>query len=322
MFEFADRVVEQFLELFDVQPENPFELRGQIAAGRDSDVLAVQGDGSAYILIRIEDGGTRALAQAFDALRVIPRGSYAVELPAGPIVRTYCAIALSGDRRELLAAFSMVGAALLASLPQNPSTTQVEEFVSAYVDMFSTRARPNVSTIKGIWGELWLINRSVAKSELLEAWHPSATATFDFTFVDKEVEVKTHEGFRSVHHFSHSQLTTGRDAFVVSLGIIEDPSGLSIANLLDEISIDFSLRERMMLARKTFNSLGFEVEGTEDYRYRVMDPNGRIVVAAQKVPTVHVPRLEPIYDVSYAVDISAALEAFGRPLQELLPSLL
>lgn len=95
---------------------------------------------------------------------------------------------------------------------------------------------------QGLWGELFLMNQINGFRFFASFWHPEVRRIFDFSFLNKHIEVKTTLNTERVHHFSHRQLYGQKDEEIVILSImlISSEYGLSLKELIDKGRIALS----------------------------------------------------------------------------------
>jgi hypothetical protein len=250
---------------------------------------------------------------------LVPPTEYVVQVDGEARRGRFTAIVLPQARREVLVAFTVLAAGLLAGLPDSPTQREIQDFIDGFVELFRSSPDLDLNTTKGLWGELWLIFISNNPHNYQLARDSGSRVRFDFAFADLNLEVKTHEGQRPVHHFSHSQLTAESEkTIVVSLLIREDAAGHSIAEMMDRIAAVVSVESRSLLMRKVFAILGTSFDSASELRYSTDDLGGVRGVYASHLPSVVVPEGAMIDQITYRVDISEPLEKFGMSLEALL----
>jgi len=96
---------------------------------------------------RIQEGPAPAMEGEFIAIRSIDVGTPGLEL----FVRTV--------------------EALLSTLSATPSPAETEALIAEIVELFRKLAQPARRSIKGLWAELFVIDRSPAPGRMVTAWH-------------------------------------------------------------------------------------------------------------------------------------------------------
>ena len=321
MFENADTILDEFSALLVDLPTEQL-LRGSVAPGRKNDVIAVDADGRCLVLVRRTDESPTGLARTFESLQVIPSGLYAVDLSTGSETHDYAALILSNVRRDLLSSFALIASGLLASLSDRPNSHDIEKFIDSFVSMFRVTPAVERDVIKGIWGELWLLNRAEDSTTLAAAWHQSPLSLFDFSLDNMRIEVKTHEGVRPEHWFSHEQIVVlGDSTTIVSLRIAEDAAGATIADLIESVSSEMTLPQRADLLRKVAAVLGTAFERARDDRFVLRGTVLNNCIKASDLPRVTIPAGAPISGVNYKIDLTSLLYERGTGVDALLRSL-
>jgi hypothetical protein len=124
---------------------------------------------------------------------------------------------------------------LLSRLP-NEDEHGIAELIDQLVELFSSINQPSVSTIVGLWGELFLIWQSTSPEVVARAWHASPQDKFDMTDGASRVEIKSTRGPRQ-HIFSYEQIAPlpNINLVVASLILTESHDGLDVLELLSHV---------------------------------------------------------------------------------------
>lgn len=244
-------------------------------------------------LVRPSDGG----ANAFNALTIPGRigarvaidqqGRPAVLIPDIPVfplsnfrlkylevsVRCNCRVTSDGNTRTedfVLILFRAMDAVLiqyffsiltifLTTLDGAQSNTLREKAYQSLLEIFRSLNDEPMSTVQGLWSELFLISESQNILALVNAWHHSPNDRFDFTLGNEQLEVKSSKIQARVHTFAAFQLIPDGDTHIViaSLFAIESSSGSSLQQLVNSINGALADSElRLKLDRIVARTLG------------------------------------------------------------------
>ena len=133
--------------------------------------------------------------------------------------------------------FLLMARTLLSALGPDADETSVEKAVLAFVELFRAAGKPPAHALRGLWGELLVIARSVDPVTVLRAWHIAAIERFDFGAANQRVEVKTAGRASRRHHFSLDQLAVHElEVCVASIQIEPSAAGPSLMQLVDEVT--------------------------------------------------------------------------------------
>ena len=175
--------------------------------GRPGDYIARGTDGAAVVLLR---GSHGPIVKPQLRLRHIEvdYGSRCRVAEAGvdPVEGDFIAIRCVEAKQPVLELFVRTVEALVATLPKEPSAAQTETLIEGLVELFRKLTQPARRSIKGIWAELFVIERSAVLEEMVAAWHSDTDEKFDFASERGYVEVKATEQAVRVHEFSLGQL--------------------------------------------------------------------------------------------------------------------
>jgi len=142
-------------------------------------------------------------------------------------------VRIHAPNHSLLQIFGDVISLLLARLPDEDDEG-ISELIDQLIELFSSLTQPSITSIVGLWGELFLIWQANNSDDVAKAWHATPRDKFDISEGASRVEVKTTRGPRR-HAFSYEQIAPQPDIHIVvaSLILTEDPTGLDVLELLD-----------------------------------------------------------------------------------------
>ena len=112
----------------------------------------------------------------------------------------------------------------------------IVRLINHLVEVFQFLGSQSKKTALGLWGELFVIWRSLDPESATKSWHSSISERYDFGAENQRIEVKTTTGPRS-HFFSFEQLAPSPhlDVCVCSIITNTDDSNTSCLFLLNEI---------------------------------------------------------------------------------------
>lgn len=211
--------------------------------------------------------------------------------------------------------------ALVATLPVHPSSAQTEALIAGIVELFRKLAQPARRSVKGLWAELFVIDRASSPERVVTAWHGEADEKFDFVTSKGYVEVKATEQAARIHEFALAQLRGERSTqgLVASLRLRRAAGGTGILDLARRIAArlsDDSLRAKVWTNVVDAMGRDFTEAGELAFDERFAEANAR-VVAALDVPCIAVPLPTGVLDARVIVDFSAVPSMGSRGLPEL-----
>ena len=168
------------------------------------------------------------------------------------IEKVYAIITLRSPDWPLQSSFIDIVSLMLITIQPEPSCKALSIEVEKLITIFSALSKPPVKQMQGLWGELLVIAHSKYPETLINAWHTSPNAKFDFTLGRDKIEVKTSSSENRIHHFSIDQLNPSPNSrlLIASITVRESGNGnggRSIKNLIDDISGKVGMQERFRL---------------------------------------------------------------------------
>lgn len=98
--------------------------------------------------------------------------------------KSYAIITLRSVEWALQSSFIDIVVLMLQKLQPVPLCKTLSVEVEKLITIFSALVNPPVKKIQGLWGELLVIEQSDYPEILINAWHSSPTAKFDFTMAE------------------------------------------------------------------------------------------------------------------------------------------
>lgn len=188
-----------------------------------------------------------------------------VESEEGQIENTYAIITLRSPEWTLQSSFLDIVLLMLDNMQSLPSRKELAVEVENLITIFSAMENPPVKKMQGLWGELLVIEQSKYPEVLLNAWHSSPNAKFDFTLGRDKIEVKTTSSENRIHRFSLDQLNPSPSSrlLIASITVRESGpgnGGKSIRNLFDSIYAKVTgSKERLHLYEVMAETIGRDI---------------------------------------------------------------
>jgi hypothetical protein len=220
------------------------------------------------------------------------------------------------EQPSLMHLFLRLYAEAINDLGPAPSADDVSTWLQRLSMLLSRLEQDGRKRLQGLWAELLVIRELGAPELLIRRWRPDPKERFDFLAAGFALEVKSCPDFERVHEFSLEQLRPpeGLDAWVASVVVRGDPSGMSVLDLLGELETQLADPiYRQTLREITLATGGAALE--EDDRYRF---NGQLAGASLRLLEVSaIPRLQgdrppEIISVSLRVKCDGVAEAGSR----------
>ena len=223
-----------------------------------------------------------------------------VALSDGPTEeKQFTVVHCTGDNAALHIYFLRVASAIITSLRDRPTQSDVAHTMNRLIELFRAMTEPPRKSVRGLWAELYLIARSSRPAVLIDAWHTMIEDRYDFAMDNQRLEVKSFSGDLRRHHFSLEQLhpPEGVITLVGSMLVERSQAGESITDLREKIQnrlgnhLDSLLHIDSVIAL----TLGSNWRGTSEARF---DPKlGKDSLAFYETSTI--PSVSP--DIPSAV---------------------
>ena len=221
--------------------------------------------------------------------------------------QNYTILSCISKDEQIIKIFLDICQTTISQLGKEPTPKEISEKTQMLIDLF--KEMPNkLSSIVGLWGELFLIasSRNIAKS--LEAWHQHAEDKYDFYDNNEALEVKCTSKTDRKHTFKHDQLISNlKDHYVASIMISDDPTkGLSVVDLYEDIKKRCKLDNLNNKLKKIFFKIVGKTpyEELNEYRYNFDYSKKNVMYYKLKDISTLVNEDDSVTDISYKVDLS------------------
>ena len=221
--------------------------------------------------------------------------------------QNYTILSCISKDEQIIKIFLDICQTTISQLGKEPTPKEISEKTQMLIDLF--KEMPNkLSSIVGLWGELFLIasSRNIPKS--LEAWHQHAEDKYDFYDNNEALEVKCTSKTDRKHTFKHDQLVSNlKDHYVASIMISDDPiKGLSVVDLYEDIKTRCKLDNLNNKLKKIFFKIVGKTpyEELNEYRYNFDYSKKNVMYYKLKDISTLVNEDDSVTDISYKVDLS------------------
>ena len=221
--------------------------------------------------------------------------------------QNYTILSCISKDEQIIKIFLDICQTTISQLGKEPTPKEISEKTQMLIDLF--KEMPNkLSSIVGLWGELFLIASSKNIPKSLEAWHQHAEDKYDFYDNNEALEVKCTSKTDRKHTFKHDQLVSNlKDHYVASIMISDDPiKGLSVVDLYEDIKKRCKLDNLNNKLKKIFFKIVGKTpyEELNEYRYNFDYSKKNVMYYKLKDISTLVNEDDSVTDISYKVDLS------------------
>jgi len=221
--------------------------------------------------------------------------------------QNYTILSCISNDEQIIKIFLDICQTTISQLGKEPTPKEISEKTQMLIDLF--KEMPNkLSSIVGLWGELFLIASSKNITKCLEAWHQHAEDKYDFYDNNEALEVKCTSQTDRKHKFKHDQLVSNlKDHYVASIMISDDPNkGLSVVDLYEDIKKRCKLDNLNNKLKKIFFKIVGKTpyEELNEYRYSFDYSKKNLMYYKLKDISTLVNKDDSVTDISYKVDLS------------------
>lgn len=174
-------------------------------------------------------------------------------------------------------------------------------------DLFTSRKKPSLIELQGMFGELFTIYYFKINYglDISMYYQKEEKRKFDFSITEKKkIEIKTTLKPERIHHFLHQQLDTDRfDIKVISLMLQKDDCGMSLLDLINKCKDIFSnyiiiiLYIEMMIKNiddSDLESIKFNIQYTK---------SNLKIFKGEDIPRVKEKDINGVFNIEYDVDL-------------------
>jgi len=154
-----------------------------------------------------------------------------------PISATYSLILFRCSDASLIKYFFSIISIFLESLALSNLEHELLQAYQDLIEIFRSLNETPVSTIQGLWSELFLIDRAKMPEAVLACWHSNPRNKFDFEAGTDKLEIKSTRTMSRLHTFSAEQLNVDENfnILIASIFIIENEQGKSVKDLMHQV---------------------------------------------------------------------------------------
>jgi hypothetical protein len=221
--------------------------------------------------------------------------------------QNYTILSCISNDEQIIKIFLDICQTTISQLGKEPTSKEISEKTQMLIDLF--KEMPNkLSSIVGLWGELFLIASSKNITKCLEAWHQHAEDKYDFYDNNEALEVKCTSQTDRKHKFKHDQLVSNlKEHYVASIMISDDPNkGLSVVDLYEDIKKRCKLDNLNNKLKKIFFKIVGKTpyEELNEYRYSFDYSKKNLMYYKLKDISTLINEDDSVTDISYKVDLS------------------
>jgi hypothetical protein len=224
---------------------------------------------------------------------------------------------------------------MLQKIPKEPSKRELSIEVENLITIFSALSKPPRQKLQGLWAELLIIERSLHPETLINAWHNSPAAKYDFTLGRDKIEAKSTSAEERIHHFSLDQLNPSPNSRLLIASVIvresgQGSGGLSVRNLYDRICERVTpINARLQLYTVMAETIGNDWAKLDNTFFDYTEASDTLAFFdANDVPHIDkgtipqfVSEVKFTSNLSHLIDIQNAVSTFDRTNSPLYKSL-
>lgn len=152
--------------------------------------------------------------------------------------KDFAIIQMVADDQELIKYFFQVITIVLQRLPVKPKVKKLKEEISKVIEIFTIPPKFSKEVVRGLWAELFVIERSSNPEYLIKAWHEEPEDRYDFNDSVDKLEVKSTSGDQRTHIFSLEQLNPNDSSNLIIASVFVNSTGIgkSIFDLIEMIT--------------------------------------------------------------------------------------
>ena len=193
-------------------------------------------DFEGYLVFGCEQFGD---ISGFKFPRVKLEANKTFNLSNGVIIERCFALKFIASNEDELLSISGIFSGLFTLVNESENSSKVTLAAQAYESYFSEIGKIKVSKSLeiGLFGELVSIYALENCKNMVDSWHSTPDATYDFSFSSNRLEVKTSTRPTRIHWLRSSQLFSASDPKLKYLSIYapEDAAGVSVKQLVNLI---------------------------------------------------------------------------------------
>lgn len=247
--------------------------------------------------------------------------------------KSHSILVLLSSEKVLIECFLSLSQSMLELIAKKRTYQNVKRVLLEIVEIFKqTRSAPQ-KTIQGLWAELLIICISKDVDIMIDCWHSSPNAIFDFSLNEKHLEVKSSTKLDRVHSFSLEQLDPldQGEVTIASVFTIITDDGATIFDLIEQITPRVQQSINIYKLNSTVvKTIGSDVDKIDKLKFdEKMAIESLRVYNSSLIPRINRSSLpKGVSNVRYSVDLGFAEsinlsegEFFWPPENEFSPSL-
>lgn len=220
---------------------------------------------------------------------------------------------------ETIRYFLSVCRIITQHLGDTPSHSTLAAAVRRIASIFQNIRKPPVRSLNGLFGELFVISRSLSATRTVAAWRNDERSRFDFAAGDIRMDVKSCAGRVRTHTFTYDQCNPPprTQAVVASLMVERIPGGVSIDDLIASIEARISGTEDLVLKLHEIvaATLGTELSHSLEVSF---DPrlaeSSLMFFDLREIPAIRSSLPARVSNVHFSVDLSGLVPLSEKDL--------
>jgi hypothetical protein len=303
------RLLEIFDELTPAQPEEGYFYQQTTVEGFENILIAKSSAGLPALLVG-HDGNATGKLNRRRFRNLMTRSS--LETTSGD--GFYALLELASDDQELFDWFFSVLPSVCERLSETRNAERIENELLELVELFAA-ARPQArQELVGLWSELLVIRTSQDPEFMIDAWHTTLNAKWDFLSGGAGLEVKATSGDRRRHQFKLEQFEDPEGLLLASVMLRETDKGLSLTELLDDLLASVDNESKNKLHDVAWATIANNEDDAKNTRFDFGDAVKALrFFRGADVPRLVFPPPEGVSHVSYQSNLEKCER--HRPLQ-------
>ena len=203
---------------------------------------------------------------------------------------------------------------------ENKNAKKIREEILNISKLFSFKNKVSRKSMMGLWSELFIIYSSKNPDLWIDKWPLSSRATFDFSFSNIGLDVKSFGGFNREHFFSIEQLhnISTEQTLILSLCLKESENGINIFELLKLIKSKLhDDKSKIKLESKLFKKAGKRIHDSKKFNLNIAKST-LYVLRGKDIPSLN-PKNTPkgVSEIKFKSDCSKIKGLkFDKEIQE------
>lgn len=239
-----------------------------------------------------------------------------------PKKKTYSEVFMNSNNSDLQRYFFQVVYLVLKRLPQRPKTATLKVEISKIIELFTAPPKFSIEVVRGLWAELFAIERGNTPEYLLKSWHEDTIDKYDFNDSIDKVEVKSTAGTARSHVFALEQLVPNANSnlLIASIFVNQIGIGINVFDLLDSICLKVQNLELQIKVKEiAYKTIGPHIEECAKLKFDYKNACDTYMLYNYKeIPSIPIPCIpHEVSSVHFKADLSNA-KPYDSSIQSIL----